>query len=326
MTIETVMEKRGMTKAEVNSHIGYIFSSDTKYAIIYVLGLYQMLNLKAIAKMLGKSSSTIHKHLEDLTERKYIRVANTVKGKFYELTELVKDIEAAQQQQFEERDFEQEIAEYKNMSDEQFLELTLDKFDDPQSIFGTDLILNFTELMSNATSTMKAISQISISATGEAFFHLYLIYLLRLLKKEEFDKFHDRFNTIQEHSEYGEKVSSYLERQEWAKPKNSDQYKELIISGIAEKKYRGIMDEYWGGTLTMSKARQVIPIGSTDQSDFFIKISNLDQLARYFEVLIAFIRELKRIEKEFNEENKGIPEEQLTTQILNLFSGPLGKL
>jgi hypothetical protein len=76
----------------------------------------------------------------------------------------------------------------------------------------------------------------------------------------------------------------------------------------------------------MGKVREVIPIGSTDQSDYFLKISSIDQLARYFEVIINFHQELNRLEKEFKEENKDIPEDQLTTQILNLFSGPLGKL
>ncbi|MHA2504114.1 MAG: winged helix-turn-helix domain-containing protein [Candidatus Kariarchaeaceae archaeon] len=324
--VSNSLDPSEMNRAQITDHIAYLFSSDTKAAIVNVLMYYDMLNLKTLAKLLNKSSSTIHAHLDDLVSRNYIQVANTARGKYYEVTDFVRRVSSRQDALFEERDFDQEMAALREMTDEEFLKSTLDKFDDPNATLSPTLVANFADIMSNALNSTHAINMMSITATGESYFHIYLIYLLRLIKNQEIDRLNEKIIELMDHKTYGVQVQSYLDKESLELPLTSDQYTDLVISGIAEKRYRAVLESFFKDTLTMDQVRTIIPIGSTDNADFSVKFANVEQLVRYFEIVIRFYKDIRTLKYQLEDENTDIPEDQLTTQILSIFAGPLGKM
>jgi len=112
---------------ELHQRILEIFHDENKAGIYTILRLYAPMNLKGIARVLGKAESTLHPHLKKLFDEEIIEidevVSNRYPGKFYRVKQEIVDLYESEMREslatFEERSTKQkEIFETATASEE----------------------------------------------------------------------------------------------------------------------------------------------------------------------------------------------------------------
>lgn len=125
------MSQKNNEDLTIEEKYAKIMYDDVSYGIITSLRFNETLNLKKLAELIGKPETTTIRHLKQLLEDKLIDIdpekTASSWGKFYQLSDPVKKIIEKTKRDQEEREEKilSELADYRNMSEKQILEIFL---------------------------------------------------------------------------------------------------------------------------------------------------------------------------------------------------------
>ncbi|NHJ48450.1 MAG: hypothetical protein FK733_11760 [Asgard group archaeon] len=91
-----VKYKEKKIDSKVEARIAEIYKIETRFAIIMAINTFGSSNIKKLARILNKNDATIYYHIKDMIkEPKFLQIdselTNSLKGIYYELTDLAKD-------------------------------------------------------------------------------------------------------------------------------------------------------------------------------------------------------------------------------------------
>jgi len=316
--IDDYLSNHDITRNQLNEFRKALRKSQPKTAILEVIYHYNQINLKRLSHILGKSASTVHKHLGDLLEDGLIELANSIKGKYYKVTNLYIAILKDEQEVFENQDFDTEIQRIRASNYSQLYEKSLDKLD--QSEEERDLAINFRAIFENGLFTSNILNQIAIVEIAEKYFHLELISILRNIKRNGITE----KSIVRVTDAIESKNNPDLAREfDLVRNSSTDVIIDFIVDQIADKKFRSLLIKSQDDDLDPDEYRSFLPLGNISFTTTELKIATVDQLACYIEMLLKFYRDLNKLKNQFEKENKEVDQKFISRQFVHMFTIPM---
>ena len=89
-------QKSKHSKKEIDQRFEDIFENNTRYGIVMAIRTFGSMNIKLLASIMGKTVSTIHHHIKEMTQEPSVIIVDnekttTLRGIYYKLSDITEE-------------------------------------------------------------------------------------------------------------------------------------------------------------------------------------------------------------------------------------------